>query len=68
MHFYLWIFLGIFYKDLRYDILKQKEHRYKKIVRKTLTQKQKIFLNFLKWILFSNVPLRDTTQKEKENT
>jgi len=39
MHFCVCILFGIYYVDLIYDMLKQKEDMCKKIARKNLTQK-----------------------------
>jgi hypothetical protein len=40
MHFFVLISFGISYRDSIYDILKQKEHMCKKIVRKNLAKKK----------------------------
>jgi hypothetical protein len=34
MHFCVWILFGIYYRDLIYDMLKNREHMCKKIARK----------------------------------
>ncbi len=40
MHFFVWFLFGIFYKDSMYDLLKEYEHRCKKIPEKNINQKK----------------------------
>jgi hypothetical protein len=48
MHFCVWILFGIYYRDSIYDMLKQKEHMCKTIVRKMLTKKKLWTFEWLK--------------------
>ncbi len=43
MHFFVWILFGIYYRDSIYDMLKQKEHICKTIVRKKKLIKKKLW-------------------------